>query len=277
MKKATKTLAHINRALESSQSTGFRAHLGASVLGKKCARQIWYIFRWAKKARHSGRLLRLFDRGNREEAAIVKRLRQAGVHVEDIDPSTGEQYHISDFHGHLGGSLDGKLFDSPEFPGLWVLGEFKTHNERSFKEVTKEGVEKAKYEHFVQAQLYMRYQNLPAALYFAVNKNDDDMDIQVVEFDAAVAERFVARAHQIIYAPHPPERLPNASLGWYLCNFCDYKLICHSGEKKEKNCRTCRHSVPIEGFTWLCTKFNYPLTQTEQKRGCTEHSMILED
>lgn len=271
------TISRINRQLESSQGAGFRKHLGASVIGRKCPREIWYIFRWAKRSSLTGRIIRLFSRGDREEPALVSHLRKSGVHVLDKDPETGKQFRIEDHQGHFGGSLDAKLFDTIEYPMQWVLGEFKTHNDKSFKELRSQGVEKSKYEHFVQAQIYMRYEKLPAALYFAVNKNDDDIEVQEIRFDAGVAERFVVRAHHIIYAEAPPERTPNASPGWYICQFCNYRSVCHDKQPKEKNCRTCIYSVPSEGFKWLCRRFNYPLSEEEQRIGCLEHSMIPED
>ena len=47
--------------------SGFRSHLGASVIGNKCKRAIWFNFRWVKKPEFSGRQLRLFNRGHKEE------------------------------------------------------------------------------------------------------------------------------------------------------------------------------------------------------------------
>lgn len=58
-----------------------RGHLGASVLGRKCLRQIWYGWRWAFVAGHHGRLLRLFARGQREEETFVRLLSQVGIEV----------------------------------------------------------------------------------------------------------------------------------------------------------------------------------------------------
>ena len=271
----TKTQKAIDSALEVKQGLGFRKHLGGSVIGRPCARQLWYTFRWARRSNFPARVLRLFQRGQDEEEKIVKWMRQAGVHVLDTDQETGKQFRIEDHDGHFGGSLDGKLFDTPDFPGVWVLGEFKTHNDKSFKQLRKDGLEKAKKEHLVQTQIYMHYEELPAALYFAVNKNDDDMEILTVEYDASVAEKYIDRAGKIIYAEGPPERI-SESPGWYICRWCDYKEICHHAALKEKNCRTCIHSKPIESSQWLCTKYLYNLTEADQRRGCVNHTEIPE-
>lgn len=275
MKYSSKTHAVVDANIELRQGHGFRRHLGASVIGRPCPRQLWYIFRWAKKVRHKARVLRLFGRGNREEPQFVSWLRKSGVHVLDTNPETGEQFRVEDHNGHFGGSLDAKLFDTPDFPGIWVLGEFKTHNDKSFKEVKKKGVQKAKEEHWIQMQIYMHYEEMPAALYFAVNKNDDDLYVPTVEYDASVADRYIDRAYKIIYAETPPERI-SESPGWYICKWCDYSDICHHSKAKAMNCRTCVHSAPIENAQWLCRKYDYVLAEDEQRRGCLDHTSIPE-
>ena len=60
----TPTLDAIYNAYEASQGDGFRDHLGASLIGKACARALWYDFRWVTPSWHSGRLLRLFETGH---------------------------------------------------------------------------------------------------------------------------------------------------------------------------------------------------------------------
>jgi hypothetical protein len=271
-----KTLEAINRALEQKQGKGFRRHLGASLVGKPCARQVWYVFRWAKRSRFKARILRLFDRGNIEEERIVKWLRQSGTHTLDRDPETGSQFRIEDHNGHFGGSLDAKLFDAPDFPSIWVLGEFKTHNDKSFKELRKKGLAKAKPEHLVQAQLYMHYEQLPYCLHFNVNKNDDDLEVVSIEYDPSVAEKYIDRAAKIIYAEVPPQRISD-SPGWYLCQWCDFNQICHFNAPMEMNCRTCVHSRPVENEAWFCTRYSYYLNETEQRMGCATHTPIQND
>lgn len=69
----------INDKLEKDQEDGRRNHLGASLIGRKCRRELWYSFRWATDTKHKGRMLRLFNRGHREEDRFVDWLRQVGV------------------------------------------------------------------------------------------------------------------------------------------------------------------------------------------------------
>ena len=99
------------------QSTDWRrAHLGASMIGRPCLRQLWYNFRWWTAPNFPGRVLRLFERGHREEPWLADDMRAAGLTVETEDPETGDQFRCSWAGGHFGGSGDGKVLGVPESP-----------------------------------------------------------------------------------------------------------------------------------------------------------------
>src|SRR5574337_818227 len=72
-----------------------RGHLGASVIGRPCERQLWYAFRWAYQEQFKGRMLRLFQRGHREEDWFAADLRSTGAQVHSVDPRTGQQFRFS--------------------------------------------------------------------------------------------------------------------------------------------------------------------------------------
>lgn len=263
-------------ALERKQMGDLRKHLGASIIGRTCARQIWYTWRWAKKTYHKARILRLFARGETEEEQVKRQLRQSGVYVKDKDPTTEQQWRVEDHDGHFGGSLDAILFDTPDYPGIDVLAEFKTHNDKSFNEVKKKRLGPAKYEHLVQMQLYMGYRELPHGLYFAVNKETDEIDVQLVDFDPTLADKYRARALAIIEAEVPPPRTPNAGLGWYICQFCSFRTVCLLDEPKEKNCRTCVHSKPDANKAWTCTLYRATIPDSVIYVGCESYHPIPE-
>jgi hypothetical protein len=234
------------------------------------------MFHWAKRVYFRAQILRLFDRGNREEPVFIKLLHHAGIEVFDRDPGTGEQFRVSAWDGHFGGSEDARLRGVPDWQDLtWLLGEFKTHNDKSFKKLKKEGVQKAKLEHYVQMQVYMRLDNLPAGIYFAVNKNDDELHTELVLLDTAFADAYIERAGRIIYADQPPTRISEEA-AWYTCNFCDFQDVCHFGAPMAFNCRTCVYARPVGGGeqegNWLCTRYNYPLSEELQHRGCKDHT-----
>lgn len=247
---ATKTIAAINKYLEDNQESSHRKHLGASVIGRPCGRAIWYLFRWAKDEKFEGRLLRLFDRGEKEEARFFGYLRNIGCEVWTHQGE--EQFHITDHMGHFGGSLDGVIRGIPEMPNEVILGECKTHNDKSFKKLTEAQVIEAKHEHFIQMQIYMRKLGFKHALYMATNKNDDDYHFEIIGLQPDVADRYIERAKMIIFSEMAPPRINN-SPGWWQCTFCVFKDICHNREVAEINCRTCAFSTPIEKKKWHCS------------------------
>ena len=112
---------------EADRDDGFRPHLGASQIGKACERALWYDFRWVTRSGFPGRILRLFETGQLEEARIVRNLRRIGATVLEVDPETGRQWRVEAHGGHFGGSLDGVALGLPEAPKTWHVLEFKTH------------------------------------------------------------------------------------------------------------------------------------------------------
>jgi hypothetical protein len=245
-----RVLPHIGDAYR-GQEEGFRTHLGASGIGKECARAIWYSFRWYTKSSFSGRMLRLFNRGHLEEGRFIAALLTIGVQIFQQD-SDGKQFKISDVGGHFGGSGDGVAIGIPDLPaGTPCLLEFKTHGEKSFLKLQAEGVRGAKFEHYVQMQMYMRKMGIAVALYGAVNKNTDEFHFEIVTLDTIIADQFVGRARTIILMQDPPKKI-NESAGWFGCRFCDHRPVCHLDAKPEQNCRTCNSSEAREDGTWRC-------------------------
>ena len=62
--------------------------------------------------------------------------------------------------------MDSALLGLPEAPKTWHVGEFKTHNQKSFDDLVKRGVEKAKPMHWDQMQAYMGLTGMERALFF---------------------------------------------------------------------------------------------------------------
>lgn len=258
----------IDSHISENQEDGRRAHLGASLIGRKCMREIWYSWRWAANPVHSARMLRLFNRGHREEDRFVEWLESVSDKVWALDPSTGDQIRISDFKGYFGGSLDGVVRNPAGYKGDFLC-EFKTHNDKSFKALKLSGVEKAKPEHYSQMQIYLHYKpKLEGALYFAINKNDDDLYVEFVYRDENEAKRNIDKAAKILLSVQPPERFEDASEYNFYCNkFCSYSAQCWRNMDPDKSCRTCRHVSPSDDG-WLCNKYSTIRTVDEQRVGC---------
>ena len=269
-------LPHMGDAYKGEEKNPFRGHMGASGIGKDCGRAIWYSFRWFTRPKFEGRILRLFNRGHLEEARFIALLLSAGVEIFQQD-AQGKQFRISDAGGHFGGSGDGVAIGLPDLPvNLPCLLEFKTHNNKSFTKLVKEGVRESKYEHFVQMSAYLRKMNLTIALYGAVNKDNDELYLELVPLDSITADQFLDRGRQLVFSRQPPKKI-SESPGWFGCTFCDHKAVCHLKKEPERNCRTCHHARPMEDGKWRC--FNpganeLILTEDMQLAGCQAYLKI---
>lgn len=264
------TIHRIYRAYEQRENANPRAHLGASAIGRPCEREGWLSFRWALFPKYEGRILRLFDRGKREEPVLIRDLRAAGVTVHAVDPETGRQFAFKDFGGHVGGSMDGAALGLIEAPKTWHVFEAKTHSVKSFAALQKDGVEKAHPEHFAQMQMYMGWSGMDRAYYLAVCKENDELHGERVDFDRAVFEKFREKARRIVFATEPPPRLSD-SPAFFICKFCLFHKVCHGGAFPAANCRTCAHSTPKEDGSWHCARHDKPLSVDDQRAGCPQH------
>ena len=270
-----KHLPRIEDAYRQDDETDqFRSHLGASQIGRKCDRELWLKWRWAVPKSFPPRIIRLFNRGHMEEARFLALLEMIGVHFHQ--PDEGGQERISDHGGHFGSALDGVLWGVPDCPGEWVLGEFKTHNTKSFCDLVVKGVQVSKPEHYAQIQACMARRGIFKTFYMAVNKNDDDIFCQVIDYDQAAATGKLTRARDIITVRDAPKRLSDDP-SYMDCSYCDAKQRCHFPHESAppKNCRTCRHSVAdVPSGTWGCDLHNIMLDKGVQMKGCDQHDPI---
>lgn len=236
----------------STKEESFRAHLGASLIGRECARELWYSFHWCLEKKFDGRMLRLFNRGHLEEPRFVALLKMIGCQVWQQDEN-GKQFRITGHRGHFGGSMDCVVSGIPDIPGGEpAIGEFKTHGEKSFIKLQSEGVISAKWEHFVQMQIYMGKNSLKWAIYCAVNKNTDELHMEIIPFDPVQYQRYLDRSAMVIDSIVPPPRI-NESPGFFKCKFCDFAKLCHFKEQMpHRNCRTCVSSAVVDGGLWVC-------------------------
>lgn len=274
---AEKTLAAIDEGWRYKPDPLRGVHLGAGSLGKSCSRELWYGFRWAQTGFFPPRILRLFDRGNREEKVFEDLLQRAGIPFWSRDPATNKQYVIQFPNKHVKGYCDGWGQGLPDLPpSEKFVGEWKTHNDNSFRDLAKNGVLKSKPLHEIQCQLYMSRLGMEWALYGAVNKNDDSLHLELVPFNEERAQLFMDRADLIVAAKTPPRRI-SENPGWYECKWCDFYLTCHKNHSMEMNCRTCQHVHPLRNGEWWCGLHDQLLTTLEQRAGCDDHVQIINE
>jgi hypothetical protein len=252
-------------------SSKFRSHLGASLIGKKCSRELWYSFHWATVKKFPARIQRLFNRGHLEEARFLAMLIGAGFELW-FEKEDGGQFKFSGLGGHFGSSLDGVIRGIPDLPeGAPAYAEFKTCSDKVFQKIVKKGVAEVKFEHYVQMQMCMHYMNLRHALYMVVNKNDDTLHAEVLDYDSDTVIRYQDRGHHIIHSTEPLPMI-HPSPGWYECLYCDYLGICKKYEVPDINCRTCAHSTAEDGGAWSCALGHSDIINSDAAMyGCPDH------
>lgn len=236
-----------------------RNYLGLSGLGDECKRAVWYDFRKVAKKDFPPRMMRLFRRGDREEFVFVWLLRGIGFTIYEVDED-GRQFKVKDFEDHLSGSCDG-FGEAPEDffikdPQPFLI-EFKSYNDDRFEKLCSVGVKESDPKYYSQLQGYMGYFELEGALFCAVNKNDDRLWFEWVDFDKHFFKRLVGLAEHILTSQEPPERISN-NPSWWKCKNrkfqCAYYEQCHAGKQSDRNCRSCKWATPGEKGSWDCGK-----------------------
>lgn len=241
-----------------------RNHLGISEIGEDCKLKLYFKFRWVLLEQHDGRMRRLFARGHREEERYINYLEGIGCKVYRFD-NNGKQFRVSGVMGHYGGSCDGVVI-TPWYPDPF-LGEFKTHNTKSFVHYVDKGLQISKPKHFDQCCGYGEKMQIQYALYFPENKNDDDIKVTPIKLDWERGKALEKKAEEIILAQERPPKI-SENPAYYACQQCFAKDICHNGAIPEKNCRSCKNSMPADGAQWYCKQWTAVIPSETIKLGC---------
>lgn len=213
-----------------------RQYLGGSRIGVECERQLQFEFFNTPKdpgKDFDGQTLRIFERGNWAEEAVVGWLWLAGVNVLTHDEN-GKQFGFSEHNGLFAGHRDGKLLDGPAvfgpFPRLW---ENKCIKADKWAAMDKHGLLHENPVYWAQCQIYMEKFELTAnpALFSAVNANTMEIYWESVPFNPGAAQQLNAKASRILQACMAGELLPRISQdpNFFKCkSFCDYPKRCFS-------------------------------------------------
>jgi hypothetical protein len=156
--------------------------------------------------------------------------------------------------GHFGGSCDGHgllrrygLVDP-------VLLEFKTSSTGKGFQALDLGVQDGKPQHWAQMCTYGVGFNIRYAVYICINKNDDDLHLEVLELDHELGRAMLDKASRIVRSTVPPPKL-SENPSYYECKWCHMNRVCHMGDAPERNCRSCANASPGENATWECSQF----------------------
>lgn len=257
-----------------------RGYLGCSSVGDPCDRKVWLGFRWAMKKVFSGRMLRLFDTGHREEARVLEELKQIpSIKVVDRDPKNPKNQIEVNLGCHLMGHLDAEVEGLPEAPKTVHIFDVKTIKTSKYSELIKGGFtffRKSFATYFFQGLLYMHARGRTRAGFLFINKDNDETHLVRFDYDKKEAIKMLERARRIALSTRLPEPIMGGGADWYECKLCDFNDFCWDSQtrKVQQNCRTCEHVRPLEGGTWACAFHEATDLDVEyQKVGCDDYEV----
>ena len=261
-----------------------RWHIGASDVAHECPRHLWYVWRWAFSPKFDGRILRLFQRGHRMEEHFANDLKAAGcvIYTHDYD---GKQFEYGTLWNHCKVHLDSlALVPQKDGKTLFMIIEMKTMSEKRFAKLEKLGVKDAHPDYYRQMQTQLlvarkscepidkipdrpvepsykppniKHRKLDGVIFFAENKNTDDIYIEQVFPDEHLQNEIEVLLNQLIDPTKPAPPPLDCSTSSPPCKWCDFKSICRDNEyhQIEKNCRTCFFGNPIARGTQKLQSF----------------------
>ena len=253
-------------AIKTAHRDGFRRWLGASLIGHHCTRFIALKFRCAFNDDFPPRILRVFENGHKAEDRMVADLRKVGGVTVTARQSMIDLLFA---RGHSGVTLDGII----SCEGDTAVLEMKTARNSDFSAIGKQGVKKAKPQHYAQVQFAMLLTECVNALYVVENKDTNELYTETVPFDKPEAGRLARLAVSIVNG-HGGIKCSEKATHWQ-CKTCPAYSLCHTHTFPRAHCLTCIHAAPAEGGQWAC-KRNGDSTIPEDflPQGCDEHVFI---
>ena len=258
------------------QNKDYRGHLGFSIIGDTDERKLWLKFNWCLTSSFEGRMLRLFDLGNRIEDQVIDNISDTKViGVSPLDKD-GNQYRASAVGGHFAGSCDGFVRKVlPDFPDTVLVLEVKSANDKRFKELVKlQDYQGWSQTYQWQIHSYMGIFGVTKTLIVVVNKNNNEIYSEIIDYNPSIWEQAQEKANRIIASDAIPDGLSEKD--WRLKNETTVYREVYLGNRlpTSVNCRNCTSSKAItesNGAVWWCFRHNKNLALDEQKNGCQDH------
>lgn len=226
------TLEAMKRAYMENNQEDRRNYVGASSVGKPCARAIWYDFNGYPKPPHEVDTLWRFADGHRTEALVIERLRMVkGLQVWDTKPD-GTQFGFSALEGKFKGHIDGVILGLLQAPKTPHVLEVKcTSKLKEFQKAKqaygeKRALQKWNEVYFGQAQLYMHYLKLGRHYTVVASEGGREVDSCRTEYQPEVAEQLIDKADKIISSKTEPMRVSDKP-DFFVCKMCEFRKVCH--------------------------------------------------
>lgn len=208
-----------------------RAYVGASAIGHECERAIQFEYAGApKESDFTPDTLRRFDSGHMGEELARAWFIDAGFQLVQRNQRTGQRFRWTQLDDQASGEPDGVLIGGPPviaYPALW---EHKYVGSKTFREIAKNGLKKARPGYYAQTQINMAYLDLsenPAV--FTVTCGDDGQQTHLlIPFDPEEAQKTSDKFVRVVKATQVGELLPRPfkDRTFFICKGCFFAERC---------------------------------------------------
>lgn len=210
-----------------------RAYVGASAIGHECERSIQFEYAGTPKENDfAPATLRRFDSGHMGEELARAWFIDAGFQLVQRNQRNGERFRWTQLEDQFSGEPDGVFIGGPEvdnvsYPAMW---EHKYTGVKTFRDIAKNGLKKARHGYWMQSQINMAYLGLTEnPTIFTVTCGDDGQQIHhLIDYDAEGAQMTSDKAVRIVTATKAGDLLPRPfkDRTFYICKGCFFADRC---------------------------------------------------
>lgn len=208
-----------------------RAYVGASAIGHECERSIQFEYAGAvRESDFTADTLRRFDQGHMGEELARAWFTDAGFELVQRNQRTGERFRWVQMGDEVSGEPDGVFIGGPPviaYPCAW---EHKYVGAKTFREIEKQGLKKARPGYWMQVQINAAYLNLTDnPTVFTVTCGDNGQQLHLlIEFDPDGAQMTSDKAVRIVRATQAGELLPRPfkDRSHFICKGCFFVERC---------------------------------------------------
>lgn len=210
-----------------------RRYVGASAIGGECERAIQFEYAQApRESDFDAATLRRFDQGHMGEELARAWFVDAGFQLVQRNQRTGQRYRWVQLGDEVSGEPDGVFIGGPPaiaYPAMW---EHKYVGAKTFREIEKQGLKKARHGYWMQCQVNMAYLGLAEnPTVFTVTCGDDGQQLHLlIDYDAEGAQMTSDKAVRIVKSTQAGELLPRPfkDKTHFICRGCFFAERCWS-------------------------------------------------
>lgn len=210
-----------------------RTYVGASGIGDDCERRLQFEFAGAPREKEPEKLtLRKFDFGHMIEELARCWFQDAGFKLVQNNLRDGARFRFVQMDGDFSGEPDGVFISGPEIEGLRypAMWEHKAVGAKTFREIKKDGLKKARPKYWSQIHTCMAYLNLEQTVFTVTNLDSGEQLNLVYDLEPEEAQRMTDRAVRIISSTRAGDLLPRpfAKPDHFSCRVCSFSARCWS-------------------------------------------------